>query len=100
MANLGLELRNDGMRAVLREAWAVRAISIFRRNFASGDLVTGEVLRMQLRSSGLDEPRHRNAWGALTNSLANRGLIEDTGRSKNATDPNSHARRLPIWRVR
>ena len=98
---LGLDLRDEGMAQVLDRdpRWAGRAAGIFQRIFVRGEEMTGEDLRQQLTMAGLEKPAHRNAWGALTNALALRGLIKDTGRVIKANDPVSHARRLVIWRV-
>jgi hypothetical protein len=96
-----LNLRSeDPVKLDSHKLWMQRAESIFRRDFTKGQLVTGEMLRMHLILSGLEQPKHSNAWGTVTRTLAMRGLLQNTGRYKKMSNPTSHSRRNPVWRVK
>ena len=47
----------------------------------------------------LPPPHHPNAWGALAGRLSSANAIQMTGVWQASTDPRSHARLQPHWRV-
>lgn len=93
-------LRDESIELVNRKcgSFADRAAEVVRRRL-SGQECLAEEFRRVCREEGAT-PRHHNGWGGLTYALVRSGTIVDTGRRAKSTDPRSHARRQPIWRVR
>jgi len=91
----GERLRDAGIARVSanNDSWMESALAkIERLDF---DEATGEDFRMLLE---LPEPKHPNAWGALTRTAISRGLIIPTGHWVKMKDPRSHARMTPLYR--
>lgn len=93
------QLRDEGIaRALAADAeWMRRAVVRALELRKPGDEVTGEKIRFHVRSYGL-MPSKPNCWGGLTKALITKGLLIDTHRSDQPTDPKSHASRKPVWR--
>lgn len=91
--------RDAGQTRVLGRSgeFQAQAVEVIRRELA-GQEVLAEQFRRTCVEHGVT-PHHHNAWGALTAVLVRQGVIEDTGRVERSTDPRSHARRQPVWRV-
>lgn len=47
---------------------------------------------------GVKQPRHHNAWGALTSAAEKAGIIERTGVYRLARSPRTHAHPVMTWR--
>lgn len=94
----GRKARDEGMARVQgnNSQWMYQALQLAPRCVPRGE-VTGEDIRLRLRAAGLAAPTNDHAWGALTNAMVRRGMLTDTGRTTHATDPRSHACRIPVW---
>lgn len=98
----GESLKEEGITRVLDNAstripeWKEQVISCLSE--MSG-LITSEDLRSHASAMGIPEPHHHNAWGAVMNAAAKRGLIESTGTYTKSTRGEAHARVLQVWRV-
>ena len=93
---LGEQLRDAAMDQVADNAgvaWMQDAVAAARG--LSGE-VTGEDVRLRCQAAGI-EPHHHNAWGALTNELLRRGILEPTDRFVKMKDPRSHARMTRVY---
>jgi len=110
----GRRLRDEGQAKVKEhnESWHERAMKYLRDKFSCplsesdmdfythiGGEFTSEDFRKEIVLN-LGPPSHPNAWGALITSAVRAGIIEDTGRTVQATNKAAHARRLPVWRFR
>lgn len=95
----GKQLRDEGIAQVSDNnlTWmelCVKEAEMFARSWG---LFTAEDIRFHCQCRvGL--PRHHNAWGALTNVLIKRGIIEPTGEHRPMKDEISHARSTPVYR--
>jgi hypothetical protein len=93
--------RRDAMLADLEEkhkGWRALAMAKFLE--IRGDLPAdfiGENIRKALIDAGLPEPRTPNAWGGFIRSLAEGGLIAETGEYRKMTADGSNARRSPVY---
>lgn len=56
-----------------------------------------EQFRGYVKSKGLADPAHVNAWGALTTAAQRVGMIRWTGRFGVAMNPSAHARIVKVW---
>lgn len=57
----------------------------------------GEDFRAKLMASGLPEPKHPNAWGALFNILARTGVLVATGEMRPMKSKASNARKSVVY---
>lgn len=101
----GATLRNRGVTKVLdnNKSWMENALAVvsgpYFPLFATNDPFTGEDIRDELTSRPyVGFPSHPNAWGALINTLARRGLIVATGQYVVPKDKSSHARKIQLYR--
>lgn len=62
--------------------------------------VTGEQVRMWLRTQKVRKPEHTNTYGALILNAINRGLLRPTGDVVRATDPKAKGRLTPVYTVK
>ena len=93
---LGLNLRDEGMRQVLENTqnnWRLEVASVVAR-LAPGEEVTGEDIKTRCRLS----PHHHNAWGAVINRHVRSGELEKTGEYRQMRLPAAHARVNPVYR--
>ena len=95
--------RDDGMRRALTPAedWLPLALVAFDR-FAAvwrGPFIGEEFRQWWSLHGAYVRPRHHNAWGALTNTLAKRARIRRTGRVRAAAAVRSHARKMLEWEI-
>ena len=88
-----LEQRNEILEAVSESntGWLKLALDAMR-GVPDGTELTGEKLRLTLLENGLAEPRHSGAWGALTGTLARRGMLVPTGKWEPMREKRSHGR--------
>jgi len=90
----GTELRDGGIKRVLEhtpddyKAQFELAVMNLHSSFTSDDVI---------KTVGMP-PNHKNAVGALMNSLAKRKLIVKTGRYLKAQRPTRHAAIVAEWR--
>ncbi len=95
--------RDEGIALVTEhnESWMERCLvqveHIRRAHYKDCTTFTAEELRHALSANDDLEPKHPNAWGALTNTLQKRGIIERAGYGQ-MKDKRSHARETPLWR--
>lgn len=96
----GRALRDEGIGRVSRNnsVWASLCTIEFNR-WAKPAVFTGEDIRFHCESLGLI-PRHQNGWGALTNALVRRGVIEFTGDYVQPKDRVSHARCIKVYKMK
>jgi hypothetical protein len=90
--------RDEGLDRVEanNSAWMDHALVLIREN-VFGEM-TGEELRLTLRSLGLPAPAHHNAWGALVRTAICRKLLAKTGAYSQMRTTRSHARETPVLR--
>jgi hypothetical protein len=96
--------RDIGTSLVLSNAgewWQYRActqaLRLLKRRGARGALF--EEIRDFALATGVPEPHHANAWGALALAMARRGFIKRTGQYACSRSVRSHARRQPYWMI-
>ena len=95
------DAKNQAMQQVLDnagDAFVDRASAAIPLLFG-GQTVLAEDWRKALTENGIT-PSHCNAWGALTNALLKRNIIEPTDRLSKSKDVRSHGRRQPLWTVK
>lgn len=90
----GLQLKDEGMQAVLEaaaERWRASVLAGIRawaRDVATpGTEYAFEEIREHLRSNGISEPHHHNAWGAMASKAVRERLIKPTGNYRKAKSP-------------
>ena len=85
--------RNEVLEAVSdsNTGWLKLALDAMR-GVPDGTELTGEKLRLTLLENGLAAPPHVNAWGALTGTLARRGMLVPTGKWEPMREKRSHGR--------
>ena len=95
---LGGSLKAEGTKRVStnNEDWLDAAVSLLRSFAARTDAFTNGDFRNWAK--GLPEPAHPNAWGALFNRAARRGIIRKTGRFLTNGVPSARARLVAEWR--
>lgn len=96
----GKQLRDKGIERVSEhnDDWmnrCIKAASIYVRGNHYD--FTGEDIRFVCREV-CGEPKHPNAWGALTKSLVRRKIIQPTGEYRTPRDRSSHARMIQVYR--
>jgi hypothetical protein len=91
----GKARRDEGIHKVTQNnlSWMENGIHCVEYFIAPGREVTAEDLR-----ACVSDPRHGNAWGALTRAAVRQGLLEPTGRYTKARLPSNHAREIKIYR--
>ena len=91
--------KNKGLAKVTgnNETWLEQCVEHARKYVLTRDMFTGEDIRFHCEQT-VGYPKHPNAWGALTNALIKRGIIQGTGFFKPMLDPRSHARITPIYK--
>lgn len=97
----GTTLRDQGIQRTLfaNDDWLERALAELPKFREAYPEFIGETLRSWLASRGI-EPQDPHAWGGLISTLVKRKLVVDTGRVRKMRDPQSHARRSPVWKWR
>ena len=92
------ETRNAALNQVEKKTWSDSAISLFDGIALQLPCTfTGEDLRLLLTDSGLGQPHHHNAWGALIMKLARTERIVGTDEYRNMKTKKSHARRTRVY---
>lgn len=95
-----LSILRSGPEWVEAAMFALRRYIDCRRRTQAGDEFTFEQFRTWSVEMGLlDEPASLNSWGMLPRIAARRGIVEYTGRVREARRPASHARMIRIWRA-
>lgn len=91
--------RDAGIERVTsnNEDWFEQAKAILHYLPAFQEM-TGEQVR-HFVSERVGPPKHHNAWGALVRAGAQSGKLRETGRYVKMRDPQSHARRTPVYTV-
>jgi hypothetical protein len=95
--NKTMKRRDKALNRVTRHTWQPEALRRLQ-NLCKGELLAEEI-RMKLLSSGLPQPHHANAWGALIMAASKGKLITKTGEYKASSSARSHGRHQPIWRI-
>ena len=90
--------RNEVLDAVAdnNTGWLKLALEAMQK-LPDGTERTGEGFRMLLLERGLVEPRHVNAWGALTGTLSRRGVLVPTGEWQPMREKRSHGRLTRVY---
>lgn len=99
--NDGTALRDEGIDAVTREAWARQAreaVIAYIRNKKGQPLLGSDVQRI-VRDAGRPEPHHPNAYGALVKGLIQDKLIEPTNMFLPAGHSKAHSRAVRVYLV-
>ncbi len=97
----GQDLKKEAIERVTANAgsqWIEQASKLIQERLA-GQEVLAETFRAICEEEGVT-PHHHNAWGGLTSSLIKRGILMETGRIDKSSDPRSHSRRQPVWKVK
>jgi len=94
-------LRSAGMALVDSSNidWRESAKYMIRSVNWSGHHLTGEDIKMRLRSLGIGDPKNPNAWGSLIYWASSQGIIKDSGMLRKSKLPSAHARRAIVWEV-
>lgn len=95
----GRKARDEGIGRVSshNETWiekCKREAAIFA---TTRQFFTGEDIRFHCQEY-VGEPKHHNAWGALTCSLVKGKVIEATGEWAQSKEKTSHATKIQIYR--
>jgi len=93
----GRRLKKEGIDLVGQNNhdWMVAALIIV----ATHAPIDREFMAEEFRGyPNIGEPGHSNAWGALTNLLIKRKVIEPTGKYAQATGRSNHAHTYKIYR--
>jgi hypothetical protein len=77
-------------------SWKDCVIDWVARNTVRGQHLTGEWVRFHA-AEHCGHPRHVNAWSAIINVMATKGLLQDTGLMRKPSDRKSHGRPSKIW---
>lgn len=99
----GEELKEEATKRVWErssEVWRKQALRLVQCLAASGGEITIDDVREAARCSGLYEPHHHNAWGALMHQAARKGFIVRTDIFRKSTRPEAKARMIRVWRSR
>ena len=96
----GQDLKQAGINLVAahNDEWMAKALRNLTAFMHHQPEFTLEDFRREWRRYGNPEPTHSNAWGSVTRTAAGRGMIAKTGEYRQATEPSSHARMLPVWK--
>jgi hypothetical protein len=95
----GRKARDEGIGRVSdhNETWIAKCQREAALFAASRDTFTGEDIRFHCQEY-VGEPKHHNAWGALTCSLVKRKVIVATGQWAQSKDKTSHATLIQVYR--
>lgn len=91
-------LRDEALARILENAgfgWRFNVIN--EVSLLSGREMSGEEIRSHCEGLGL-VPHHYNAWGSVIRLMVTSGKLIDIGSSLGTT-PQSHARRVRVYRV-
>jgi hypothetical protein len=93
----GEQLKLKGIERVKRHnrEWMERANWIVPAIAQYGSFTCDDV-RSQAKATGIGNPEHFNAWGALLNTLARQGKIRRVG-YRPSTLPSTHGRIVSVW---
>lgn len=96
----GQKRKEKGMKGVLhqRPVFKELAAKIIEGFVTKGESITAERIQIEFMAKYPQCPwPHPNAWGAVINAAAKRGLIRKTGRYIPAIKPASHGREIRVW---
>lgn len=97
-----LPLMEAGMTTDLEntsENWKAKYTALVPQFLKENDLFLGEDVTAWMRSRGIGEPHHENAWGAMFNSLiAKSDFVIRSGRVRLARSPKSNAHAFRLWK--
>lgn len=99
----GKALRDKAIEKTLKKSsgWIQEAVLVVMDycDVNKGRLVRWEEVRAYV-SSRIGDPHHPNVWGALSmKCIRGAKLFKDVYKTTHATDPVSHACRVPVWQV-
>ena len=96
----GEALKAAGMAQVLENAGTAfvdRACAVVQK-VHGGQQILAEDWRITCQEHGVT-PHHVNGWGALTSSMARRGIIRATGQYVKANSKRNHSHPYQLWEV-
>ena len=96
----GEALKAAGMTQALERAgmtFVERACAVVQK-VHGGERILAEAWRATCEEHGV-RPHHPNAWGALTSSMARRGIIRATGQYVKANSKRNHSHPYQLWEV-
>jgi hypothetical protein len=94
----GQELKEAGIAVVnaSNEPWKNRIIDLIEQCVKVGTITSCQV-RKVAQAQGIGNPSHPNAWGAVFNAAARKGIIKKTGQYVKSRFEKSHSAVVAVW---
>lgn len=96
--NSGFALRDEALETVKSHNQAFHAAGLDYIATLPESFITGEQVRELLTQRGVT-PNHHNTWGALIMAAVRKGMLLPTGTHTPMSQPRSHGRQTPVYRV-